>query len=62
MNTNDDDILSKIAGNIIISENPGKMLKTWRERLRIKQILLAKEMKVSPSVLSDYESGRRKSL
>ena len=61
MNTNDDDILSKIAGNIIISENPGKMLKNWRERLRIKQILLAEGMKVSPSVLSDYESGRRKS-
>ena len=61
MNANDDDILSKIAGSIIISENPGKMLKTWRERLRIKQISLAKGMKVSPSVLSDYESGRRKS-
>ena len=61
MNTNDDNILSKIAGNVIVSESPGKMLKTWRERLRVKQIFLAKEMKVSPSVLSDYESGRRKS-
>ena len=34
-------------------------MKTWRERLQVKQRALAEQMNVSPSVLSDYESGRR---
>ena len=32
------EIISKIAGNVIISDNPGQMLKIWRQRLKIKQI------------------------
>ena len=55
------EIISKIAGNVIISDNPGQMLKIWRQRLKIKQIILAKQMNISPSVISDYESGRRSS-
>ena len=51
--------MAKIAGNVIVSNNPGEMLKIWRKRLKIKQIVLAGKMKISPSVLSDYESGRR---
>ena len=61
MSQSDLEIISKIAGDIIISDNPGQMLKIWRQRLKIKQIILAKQMKISPSVLSDYESGRRSS-
>lgn len=61
MSQSDLEIISKIAGDIIISNNPGEMLKIWRRRLKIKQIVLAKQMKISPSVLSDYESGRRSS-
>ena len=61
MSQSDLEIISKIAGDIIISDNPGQMLKIWRRRLKIKQIILAKQMKISPSVLSDYESGRRSS-
>tara|TARA_B100001750_G_scaffold162871_1_gene131629 strand:+ start:4431 stop:5114 length:684 start_codon:yes stop_codon:yes gene_type:complete len=53
------DIIAKIAGNVVVSNNPGEMLKIWRKRLKIKQITLANKMKISPSVLSDYESGRR---
>ena len=53
------EIVAKIAGNVVISNNPGEMLKIWRKRLKIKQIVLARKMKISPSVLSDYESGRR---
>ena len=55
------EIISKIAGNVIISDNQGQMLKIWRQRLKIKQIILAKQMNISPSVISDYESGRRSS-
>lgn len=56
-----DEILAKMAGNVVANPNPCNALKVWRKRLNIKQIQLAKEMKVSPSVLSDYESGRRSS-
>jgi len=55
------DALAKIAGNVVASSDPGRALKAWREKLGIKQVLLAKEMRISPSVLSDYESGRRPS-
>ncbi len=53
------EVLAKMAGNVVVNPDPCNALKTWRKRLKIKQIKLAKEMKVSPSVLSDYESGRR---
>jgi len=33
----------------------------WRERFRLPQIILADHLGISPSVISDYESGRRKS-
>lgn len=52
---------SKIAGEIVMSESPPKALKKWREIFKIKQKELAKALKVKPSVISDYESGRRKS-
>jgi len=53
--------IAKISGDVVASEEPGKALKSWREKLGIKQISLAKHLKLSPSVLSDYESGRRPS-
>lgn len=61
MDSDNDEILARIAGNVVASPNPCTALKVWRKRLNIKQIQLAKEMGVSPSVLSDYESGRRSS-
>jgi putative transcriptional regulator len=36
-------------------------MKAWREKLGIKQVALAHSIGISPSVLSDYESGRRPS-
>jgi putative transcriptional regulator len=36
-------------------------MKAWREKLGIKQVMLARALGISPSVLSDYESGRRPS-
>jgi putative transcriptional regulator len=53
--------VAKIAGNVVASPDPGRALKAWRERLGIRQVLLAKSLGVSASVLSDYESGRRPS-
>jgi putative transcriptional regulator len=57
----DNELLSKIGGSIIANSYPNQALKSWRERLSIKQVDLARIMDVSPSVLSDYESGRRPS-
>jgi len=55
------DLAKKIAGEITISETPGKIFRKWREIFGIKQYKLAEIMNISPSVISDYESGRRKS-
>ncbi len=51
----------KIAGEITLSEAPGRTMRKWRTEFRITQTELARFMRVSPSVISDYESGRRTS-
>jgi putative transcriptional regulator len=53
--------LAKIAGDVVASADPGRSMKAWREKLGIRQVLLAKTLGISASVLSDYESGRRPS-
>ncbi len=56
------DILSeKIAGEITLSPKPGKTIRKWRNIFGISQTELATFLNLSPSVISDYESGRRKS-
>ena len=51
-----------MAGEICLAEDdPGAVMRRWRERFKISQKDLAKHLEVSPSVISDYESGRRKS-
>ncbi|MCE8422447.1 MAG: helix-turn-helix domain-containing protein [Candidatus Methanoperedens sp.] len=54
-------LAEKMAGEITLSDNPGDTLKKWRSVFEISQTDLAANLKVSPSVISDYESGRRKS-
>ncbi len=54
-------LAEKMAGEITLSDNPGETLKKWRSVFEISQSDLAAFLKVSPSVISDYESGRRKS-
>jgi putative transcriptional regulator len=54
-------LAEKMAGEITLSDNPGETLKKWRTVFEISQSDLAAFLKVSPSVISDYESGRRKS-
>lgn len=51
----------KIAGEIVLSENAGKTIQKWRNIFKIPQRRLADEMNIMPSVISDYENGRRKS-
>ena len=50
-----------IAGNIVFSENVGESLKKWRVTFGISQRELADRMRTTQSVISDYESNRRKS-
>ncbi|MDC7951327.1 helix-turn-helix domain-containing protein [Methanomassiliicoccaceae archaeon COG_1] len=56
-----DELKEKIAGEIALSPEPGKAIRKWREEFGISQYELADAMGVSHSVISDYESGRRKS-
>ena len=56
-----DEFKQKIAGEITISPDPGKTIRKWREEFGLSQHQLADAMGVSHSVVSDYESGRRKS-
>ena len=51
----------KIAGEITLSPKPGQTIRKWRNVFDISQTELADYLKLSPSVISDYESGRRKS-
>ncbi|MHC1625872.1 MAG: helix-turn-helix domain-containing protein [Methanoculleaceae archaeon] len=54
-------LAEKMAGEITLSDSPGRALRKWRTSFNIPQGTLAEELGVSPSVISDYESGRRKS-
>ncbi len=56
-----DEFKQKIAGEITLSPDPGKTIRKWREEFNLSQHQLAEAMGVSHSVVSDYESGRRKS-
>lgn len=56
-----DQVREKIAGEITLSQEPGKTIRKWREQFKISQQELSKHLRVSPSVISDYEAGRRKS-
>ena len=56
-----DEFRQKIAGEITLSPDPGKTIRKWREEFGLSQHQLAEVMGVSHSVVSDYESGRRKS-
>ncbi|QYZ79496.1 helix-turn-helix domain-containing protein [Methanofollis formosanus] len=54
-------LAEKMAGEITLSDSPGKALKKWRMSFGIPQGVLSERLGVSPSVISDYEGGRRKS-
>ena len=54
-------IKSEILSRRINGWNSVDEIRKWREIFEISQIELARVLGISPSVLSDYESGRRKS-
>jgi putative transcriptional regulator len=54
-----DELREKIAGEITLSDSPGSAMKKWRELFGVTQIELAKQVKISTSTISDYESNRR---
>jgi putative transcriptional regulator len=54
-----DELAEKIAGEVALSDDPGATLRKWRTDFEIPQTDLAAQLDVSPSVVSDYESGRR---
>jgi len=56
-----DTLAKRIAGEIVLSKNAGKIIQKWRNIFKIPQRRLADEMGIMPSVISDYENGRRKS-
>ena len=55
-----DYISKRIAGEIVLSREPGSVIKKWREIYGLNQFMASKLMGISPSVLSDYERGRRR--
>jgi putative transcriptional regulator len=56
-----ENLAKRIAGEIVLSEEAGKIIQKWRNIFKIPQRRLADEMNIMPSVISDYENGRRKS-
>ncbi|MHC1595233.1 MAG: helix-turn-helix domain-containing protein [Methanotrichaceae archaeon] len=54
-------LAEKMAGEITLSQNPGETLKKWRRNFGITQTEVSNYLEISPSVISDYESGRRRS-
>ena len=54
-------LATHIAGEVTMSDEPGATLRKWREEFGVTGSTLASELDVSPSVVSDYESGRRDS-
>src|SRR2546422_9808741 len=54
-------LMEKMAGEIALSDDPGRTLRRWRSEMKITVKDLSRQMGVTPSVVSDYESGRRRS-
>jgi putative transcriptional regulator len=54
-------LAERIAGEITLSQNPGETLRKWRKDFGITQSEISNHLGISPSVISDYESGRRRS-
>lgn len=52
-------LMMYIAGDIVMSENPGKGLRKWREIFNVQQNELSRKIRMPPPVISNYEQGRR---
>jgi len=56
-----DNLAKRIAGEIVFSTQPGQTMRKWRTLLNVSQAEVSAALQLSPSVVSDYETGRRKS-
>jgi len=52
-------LAQRIVGEIVLSSSPGTTLRKWREIFEVTTSGLAERLKISPSVVSDYEADRR---
>jgi putative transcriptional regulator len=52
-------LAQRIVGEIVLSSSPGTTLRKWREIFSVTTTGLAERMRISPSVVSDYEADRR---
>ncbi|MGQ9595956.1 MAG: helix-turn-helix domain-containing protein [Thermoproteota archaeon] len=52
--------MKRIISDIVLAEQPFVVLRNWREKFGISQKTLASKMGISASVISDYETGRRR--
>lgn len=55
------ELARRMAGEVVLSDDPGATLRKWRTDFDVSQTSLADHLDVSSSVVSDYESGRRES-
>ena len=46
-----------MAGEIVISDQPGQTLRKWRDIFKLSQKELANLLDVKPSVVCDFEKG-----
>lgn len=51
----------RMAGEIVVSDSPGETLRKWRGIFQLSQKQLASLLDVNPSVVCDFEKGRRRS-
>lgn len=49
----------RICGEIALADHHGEAMKKWRQIFSISQSEIARKLGISPSVISDYEAGRR---
>ncbi len=54
-------LAKNIIGEIVLSEKPESVIKKWRNIFSFSQKEIAEKLGITSSVISDYESGRRKS-
>lgn len=54
-----DRIAKEIAGEIVWSSSPASSMRKWREIFNVSQTEMSRMMGIAPSVISDYEKGRR---
>ena len=55
------ELAKDIVGEIVLSDSSEKVIRKWRTIFKISQKKLASQLGITSSVISDYESGRRKS-